>query len=138
MDKQTLKKNYEKACNDYLKIFCKRNGFDYESASWFGGKAGGIIDSNDCCVGMDTIITFIEMDAKHEDFEAWYDYTITLGMFDIHESPTFEKWLKGCPRKTDEELAELRRLHGNVEKAEKLLEEEIQRQKENGQTPQMQ
>lgn len=79
--KTKLKSDYEKACNAYLKAFCKKHGYDYEDAarSWVGGDVGGITECADYIVRMDDIITDIDRDAPEDEFVKYYDYCLRVG-----------------------------------------------------------
>lgn len=43
-DRELLRKNYEDACNAYLRAFCQKHGYDEDDAvnSWAAGDVGGI------------------------------------------------------------------------------------------------
>ena len=40
MDKLALKAYYEKACNEYIKAFCKKQGIEFDY--WISDEVGGI------------------------------------------------------------------------------------------------
>lgn len=126
MKNKTLKSNYEKAVNDYLRAFCDKHDFDYEDAkeSWVGGDVGGIVCCADYFIDMQTIIDDIHMDAPEEEFIKWYDYHLelsTLGM----TAPNFRSWLRGCPRKSDDEIQAIRDAQKRVEDAKEMLNDLI-------------
>ena len=125
MNKETLKTNYKKACNGYLAAFCKKHGYDYIDAkyNWVGGDVGGIACIADYLVDMRTIIDDIQLDAPEEEFLKHYDYCLELGLLGVTELPNFRSWIAGCPRRSDAEIEELKRLHNNVEEAKKILED---------------
>lgn len=126
-----LKKNYENACNAYLEAFCEKHEFDYESAYWIGGDAGGIVDVCDYCIGMDTIRADIDLIAADHEFAEWYDYCLRLGMIDEEiPRPNFECWIRGCPRKREDEIRELERMRERVEKAKAALMDAIKSEKQ--------
>jgi hypothetical protein len=81
--KENLKRNYEKACNDYLQYFCKVYEFYYDPYYWVGGQVGTIV-----CV-----------DDYYFSLEAG-----GLGFSTINLS----SWVKGAPRKSEEELEKVR------------------------------
>lgn len=117
-----IKQAFETACNAYLKAFCEKHGYDYESCVWI--DMGNIVDIADYCVDLNTIRIDIDKEAPEKEFVKWYDYTLRLGMVD-HEisTPNFESWLKGCPRRSEEEILELEGLHEQVRLARERLEE---------------
>lgn len=98
MDKEKLKKDYENACNAYLKAFCEKHDYLYEGIeAWVGKDAGGIANCGDGYFDMATIRADIDMDAHEEELLKWYDYTMDAVDFHLPQ-PTFEHWLLGCPR----------------------------------------
>lgn len=119
-DRELLRKNYEDACNAYLRAFCQKHGYDEDDAvnSWAAGDVGGIASVGDEFVNMDTIIADIDMQAPETAFGEWYDYCLRLHMIseDI-TTPNYRNWLRGCPRKTVEEFAALEDAHLWVEYA---------------------
>jgi len=127
MDKKVLKQNYEKACNDYLDAFCVKHGFNRFDTYWIADRVGEIADIADYTVDMSTIIDDIELDAPEEEFLAWYDYCTEMHFLGAETTPNFRSWVKGCPRKTKEEIEELRQHHQKIvetkEELERLIKE---------------
>jgi len=119
METNNLSANYENACNDYLRAFCDKHGFDFEDAktSWVAGEVGEVTCCADCYVDMRTIIADIEQDAPKEEFVKWYDYCLELHSFGATSTPNYKSWLRGCPRKSEAEMEELRTLHAKAEDA---------------------
>lgn len=99
LNKNKLKRDFQDACNAYLKAFCEKHGYDYEDAhdSWAAGDVGGVVLCGDQCVSIDTIRTDIDMDAPEEELLKWYDYVTEVGFYNL-PSMNFENWLKGAPR----------------------------------------
>ena len=89
MDKETLKFNYAKACDDYLTAFCEKHGFDRDNSRWIADRPGEIADVGDYSVDMQTIADDINLDAPEEEFFKWYDYTIEMGMLEALRIPNF-------------------------------------------------
>lgn len=113
MDKQLLKQNYEKACNDYLRAFCKKHGFD--SSYWIADEVGGIADCNGYySVDLKTIRTDIDEDAKEEEFAKWYEYIVKASSLDVN-TPNFHQWIHCCPRCSEDQLEELRKKREDFE-----------------------
>jgi hypothetical protein len=128
MNLSKLKSSYEKACNEYLKSFCKKNGYDYDPYCWVGNDVGGIAAISDSCfVDMQTVRTDIDMDAPEGEFLKWYDYCLELRLLGVESMPNFRNWLKGCPRKSESEMEELRQAHQRVEDAKRMLEELLEK-----------
>ena len=131
MDKLKLKTDYENAVNNYLKAFCEKHDFDYEDAEygWVAGDTGTVVCVNDYFADMQTIICDIDMDAPENEFERWCDYCIELGMLGDRRTPSYKNWLKGCPRRTEEEISNLRKIHNNVKQAKEMLLDAIKNNK---------
>ena len=120
MDKEILKSNYEKACNEYLKAFCEKHGFDFQDSYWIGDRIGEIADVCSYCVDMQTIVDDIDLEASEDEFLTWYYYCMLMRELDFKENPNFRSWIRGCPRKSEQEIEELAK-----RKIEELKEELI-------------
>lgn len=125
MSKEKAREYFVKGCNEYLRLFCEKHDFDYEEAkdSWVANCVGDVTCVGDIFVGMQTIITDIEMDAPKEEFIKWYDYNLVANEFGF-TTPNFESWLRGCPRVSDETFKKLQGLKNDLDNA--ILEEQAQ------------
>lgn len=105
LNKNKLKRDFQDACNAYLKAFCEKHGYDYEDAhdSWAAGDVGGIVMCGDQFVSLVTIRTDIDMDAPEEEFLKWYDYITEVGFYNL-PTMNYEHWLKGAPRIPQESI----------------------------------
>ena len=123
MSKEKAREYFVKGCNEYLRLFCEKHDYDYEEAkeSWVANCVGDITCVGDIFVGMQTIITDIEMDAPEEEFIKWYDYNLVAHEFGF-TTPNFESWLKGCPRVSEETFKKLQGLKNDLDNA--VLEEQ--------------
>ena len=123
MSKAKAKEYFVKGCNEYLRLFCEKHDFDYEEAkeSWVANCVGDVTCVGDIFVGMQTIITDIEMDAPEEEFIKWYDYNLVAHEFGFN-TPNFESWLRGCPRVSEETFKKLQGLKNDLDNA--VLEEQ--------------
>jgi hypothetical protein len=123
---KNLKEKFEAAANAYLMAFCEKHGYDFDEDCWIGGRAGGIADLGDTAfANMETIRADMDMSAPEEEFGKWSDYCLRLGMIGVTSTPNFEHWIKGCPRKSEEEIRDLERLHDRVREARNDLEKAI-------------
>lgn len=128
MDKIILKSDFEQACNAYLYEFCKRYEFDYEDAeiSWVGGECGTITCCGDYYVGMSDIRLCIDYDISWNDFSQWYDYCLRCSTIDIEiVTPNLQSWIKGCPRKSEDELSALENSKAKIQKLKEEFEEQL-------------
>ena len=123
MSKEQAREYFVKGCNEYLRLFCEKHDFDYEEAkeSWVANCVGDVTCVGDILVGMQTIITDIEMDAPEEEFIKWYDYNLVAHEFGF-TTPNFESWLRGCPRVSEETFKKLQGLKNDLDDA--ILEEQ--------------
>ena len=123
MSKEKAKEYFVKGCNEYLRLFCEKHDYDYEEAkeSWVANCVGDVTCVGDIFVGMQTIITDIEMDAPEDEFIKWYDYNLVANEFGFN-TPNFESWLRGCPRVADETFKKLQGLKNDLDNA--VLEEQ--------------
>lgn len=128
MDREKLKKDYENACNAYLKAFCEKHefyGLDNPETFWIGDQVGGIANCGDFTFDMATIVTDIDKEAPEEELLKWYDYTIEAGEFNL-PIPNFDHWLIGCPRTPSKWFEDMR---ANRKEFEDLLKQENERLK---------
>lgn len=118
MSKEKAKEYFVKGCNEYLRLFCEKHDFDYEEAknSWVANCVGDVTCVGDIFVGMQTIITDIEMDAPEEEFLKWYGYNLVANEFGF-TTPNFDHWIRGCPRVPQESFDKLEALKKDLEDA---------------------
>jgi len=117
MDKETLKENYKKACDDYLDAFISKHGFDKNDSWWIADRPGEMAQlCDDYCVDMQTIVDDIEMDAPEDEFFKWYEYNLDMQPLKGTVIPNFRNWVAGCPRKSQEEIERLKELQQKIEK----------------------
>ena len=120
-----LKADYNRACNALLEEFCRKHEFEYETY-WVAGDVGTIACLQDYYyVDMQTIIADLEMDAPEEEFDKWYEYCLELGLLGDRQTPNFKSWLRGCPRKSPEQIEELKELKQKVEDSKRIFEETL-------------
>lgn len=126
MSKEKAREYFVKGCNEYLRLFCEKHDFDYEEAkeSWVANCVGDVTCVGDIFVGMQTIITDIEMDAPEEEFVKWYDYNLVAHEFGFN-TPNFESWLRGCPRVSEETFNKLQGLKNDLDDAIKSEKEKL-------------
>lgn len=118
MSKEKAREYFVKGCNEYLRLFCEKHDYDYEEArnSWVANCVGDVTCVGDIFVGMQTIITDIEMDAPEEEFIKWYDYNLVAHEFGF-TTPNFESWLRGCPRVSEDTFKKLQGLKNDLDDA---------------------
>ena len=128
-NKELVKRKYEDACNDYLKLFCEKHGFDYDDAvnSWVAGEAGGVCALGDYFVSFEDMKTDIDNDAPKDEYWLYYDYSLEAHELGFN-CPNYPNWLRGCPRLSEEQMKSLRdaknRVYEAQEDFERILKEE--------------
>lgn len=65
-----LKQKYESACNEYLEIFCKKQGMDNEG--WVADEIGGIAVCSDFYFNFHNIILDINSNQPKGKIIDWY------------------------------------------------------------------
>lgn len=132
-DNARLLQAYYGSCNALLEAFCEKHGFDYEDEkqSWVAGCVGDIVCCGDHYFGMDVIVTDLKEDAPEGELLKWYYYDNECHYLGTNGC-NYSSWLKGCPRLSEDEIAEIRQYQKIVEEAKKQLDECITKYKEGG------
>lgn len=122
MDRASVKRDYEIACNNYLRLFCDKHEFDFEDArnSWVGGCFGEVVQCGDYFIDFHTIMVDIDNDVPKDVFLQYYDYCLSAGEFDL-EMPNYRAWILGCPRTSEETFEKLNALKNQLRE---LIEDE--------------
>lgn len=127
-ERAEAKTGYESAANEYLRLFCEKHEYDFEDAkrSWVAGDVGTIANVGDEFVDMVTIRADIDQNVPEDEFIKWYDYCLRIASID-HSIPTpnYDSWLRGCPRRTEEEIQKLEEMQQKVGEARLALENAI-------------
>ena len=112
-----LRTEYEDVCNRYLHHFCENYGLACEPSindAWIGEKHGDFAMVDDLIFDFTTIKYAVEMRLTDVDeLLEWYDYCTGSSLYG-YESPTFKAWHSGCPRLSDKQIAELRKMRENI------------------------
>lgn len=126
-----IKQQYEEACESYRLEFCKRYKMDIDYVEWDCDLDFLDVSCGTYILSLSEVRYMVDNNIAWSDFCEWYAYTLTLNLIDDKiATPNLMAWCKGCPRKTKEELAELERLHNNVINAKELLQEYIDKDKD--------
>jgi hypothetical protein len=127
--KQKLRKDYNNACNAYLRAFCEKNGYDYADAvqSWRGSDPGGVTIIAGQFVHMDDIITDIDMNAPKAEYIKYRSYCQRIGsIIGLNlKTPTYDVWLRGYPWMSEDKIKHLEELQRRVRVAELELKRAI-------------
>ena len=130
-NKELVKRKYEDACNDYLKLFCEKHGFDYDDAvnSWVGGEAGGTCLLADLAVSFDEMKVDIDNDAPKDEYWLYYDYSLEAHELGFN-CPNYKSWLRGCPRLSEGQRKSIREAKNRVYEAKKDFERILKEENE--------
>lgn len=122
----TLKKEFEKTANNYLKLLCDSWDLDEYYGYWVGDEVGGIYDFADgyITINYDDIRYCVENDVKLKDFIDWQEYIIFCHDYN-QTMPNFQSYYKGCPRISDEFRERLYKLKTELEQACKEAKESL-------------
>ena len=69
-EKSELKKQYESVCNEYVKLFCKKQRMVFEG--WVGDNVGGVAYCNDFYFDLQDIVLDINSNQKYGIIIDWY------------------------------------------------------------------
>lgn len=121
-EKQTLKSDYEKAIDAYVKAFCKK--MEMRFGHWIGDEVGGLADFNDYfTLSFLDVKMCIDEDVTRDTLIEWYDYCVEVGSLGINASiPNLNSWLMGFRSKlTEEDIEHYKQLKRDLmAEAEKL------------------
>lgn len=120
-ERERLVRNYNSARNNYLKVFCDRHDYEYDPSPWVGNSVGTIACVSDLFVDMETIRVDVDSMCEEGEFIRWYDYCLRLGMVGDNRTPNFENWLRRCPVRTEEEIAEMEKTRAVIVELEDYL-----------------
>ena len=123
MNNDTLKQNYETACNAYLKTFCKKHGYNYDIAavSWIANDIGGVCMLGDFFIPFGDMKTDLDNDAPKDEYWSYYDYSLQAHELGFN-CPNYANWLRGCPRLSEEQIKSVREAKNRVYEAEEEFE----------------
>ena len=123
--KELLKKNYEKACNDYVAALLTLWELDSYYGFWIADEVGGLYDYGDGCFTIDMcdIVYCVENNVKYNEFLEYQEYNVKCIDYNLH-TMNLESWHKGAPRNDFSKLDALRKeLNDEIDKLNKRKKE---------------
>lgn len=128
MTHKEIKDNYEaaknkrirdfgKACDAYVKEFCRMYDFNYKDACCIPQDkigVGSVYAIADYYFDFVDIRLCVDEDVEWKDLIEWYDYTleaVPLGFNNIN----LKSWLMGAPRATKEEIERIKSLRNEID-----------------------
>lgn len=128
--KRELKLNWKEICNNYLFEFCNKHEYTYEPDCWIAGDPGTIVNIGNMFVSMEDIRYDIDNDIEEYHFENWYWKSLEVYELTGQNYINYKSYCEGCPDPWPESrLSSIRAAKCRVEEAQKALEEEINRNK---------
>lgn len=120
-----LKSKYQELVKEYTDAFCEKMYGEptCDIDFWVGGDVGGVICIGDDYWSFDTIRKTVDNSYDPKQVFAWYDYCVEIGEIshDI-KTPNLDNWIGGCPRLSEGELENLRKLNDKVREAHENLQ----------------
>lgn len=129
MDKEQIKDNFARACEEYLKALCLMFELPYERDAWVGNDVGTVASVGDYFFNMDEIRYIVDNNLTFDEYLQYYDYCLVACEYGI-TTPNFESWHKKCPRATKEDFANLRKAKENFDNLVKEIKERLGQGKE--------
>lgn len=128
MAHKEIKENYEasknkymrdffKACDAYIKEFCRMYDFRYKDVCCipqdrFG--VGAVYEISDYIFNFGDIRLCVDDDVKWEDVVEWYDYNTEAGFFGLNNI-NLKSWLMGAPRASKEDIEKIKKIRQELE-----------------------
>lgn len=121
-----LFENFAKACEDYIRAFEEK----HETMLEYWVELGEVACMGDRFYNFCDIRYDIDNGVKVGEIEEWDDYCVTLCELECTKKINFRSWVKGAPRPySEEDLTKIVKLHDEVERAKKRLEDAVRKDK---------
>jgi hypothetical protein len=122
----SLKSEWQELCNKYLKKFCDKHEYTYETDCWVANDPGTIANIGDMFVSMENIRYDVDNCIDIECFEAWYWKSLEVYELVGEKYMNYESFCQGCPDYwTEDKLESIRKAKQRVIDARDALEREI-------------
>jgi len=97
--KELLKKNYEKACNDYVAALLALWELDSYYGFWISDEVGGVYDYGDgiFTIGMQDIVYCVENGVTEREYEEMLEYCVKCSEYNL-PMINLNAWHNGAPR----------------------------------------
>ena len=115
--KQMLKKQWRKACKDYLTELLRMWELDAHYGYWSGDEEGTFYHYGDTHnLTMEDIMYIVDCDIEEDEVLEWEDYLLDAHEFGF-DMPNLRSWHNGCPRTPQEVFDKLRNMKAELAKA---------------------
>ena len=97
--KELLKKNYEKACNDYVAALLALWELDSYYGFWISDEVGGVYDYGDgiFTIGMQDIVYCVDNGVTEREYEEMLEYCVKCSEYNL-PMINLNAWHNGAPR----------------------------------------
>ena len=97
--KELLKKNYEKACNDYVAALLALWELDSYYGFWISDEVGGVYDYGEgiFTIGMQDIVYCVENGVTEREYEEMLEYCVKCSEYNL-PMINLNAWHNGAPR----------------------------------------
>jgi hypothetical protein len=108
--KELLKKNYEDACEAYVKAMLESFEIDRKDCWWVGDEVGDVFMVGDMLtLGMCEIVYVVENNISYDECIEWEDYNLWANEFNFNRL-NLKSWHMGAPRVPQETFDKLRKM----------------------------
>lgn len=122
---EAIQERWREICSEYLKLFCDKHGYDFETNVWVGtdlSNIGDIVVVDDMHIDMADVRYDIDNNVPKEKFEQWYWKRLELSECGVKNYLNYPSFCKGAPdRWTEYRMLELRDAYTKVQKAKARL-----------------
>jgi hypothetical protein len=122
-----LQDNYESNINAIIDAFCKKHDlkldYHYDLSLFFFGDY--------YTFNISDILYDVFNNLPNGVIEEWFTYNCQWNYFDPDHHINLHSWSHGCPRRTDEQLKKIEKLHQNIRDAEAVFKQQITELNEN-------
>jgi hypothetical protein len=122
-----LQDNYECSINAIVDVFCQKHDLELDyhlnlELFFFGDYYSFNISD---------ILYDVFNNLPKGVIEEWFTYSYQWNYFDPDHHINLHSWVHGCPRRTDEQLKKIEKLHQNIRDAEAVFKQQITELNEN-------
>ena len=113
--KELLKKNYEDACDAYVKAMLESFEISRKDCWWVANEVGGVFAVGDMLfLDIQDIVYIVDNNISYEDCLAWQDYNLRANEFNFN-TLNIKAWHMGAPRVPQETFDKLRKMQDELE-----------------------
>ena len=120
-----LRKEFDELRDKYISELARRLEIDGAEVKVIGEGFEDVISFNDeIFLSFETVRYMIDNNITTSTFYEWWGYVVKVGMLGI-KPPSLKDFWKGCPLRSEEELAEMEKTQKRIEELEEDLKKMI-------------